>query len=241
MSKNNKLIVVKNNLKDIRYEIPKKADQLDKVAIKKINNAIGSGIVDSKGIVWFDCSKLHTIIRVKTKNDAAYILETIDNKFKTNYNNKTYIRWAGLVSILAKRIESNPKNEYLKVVFDIVNEINKSNDIKVLQIEANDIQKKYIKKLKKQRIDLLNIVKDELTNEVLDKKTAEFSHIRSVTMHPEVSEYIWNGLIVNKETHSIITSECINDEDQLYILCYKNKWNISWYNEYKEKIKLMGI
>ena len=236
MNKNNELAVINSFIRDIRYNMPKKAEELDKRTIKTIYNAVGAGVIDTKGIIWFDCSKLHTILRVKTKNDAAYILETVDNKYKANYSNSTYIRWSSLVAIIAKRVEENPKNEYLKLVLNILYEINNSNDVKVLQNDAKLLQEKNIKKLKKQRIKLLKISNDELTNEKLNKVKAEFSHIRSVTMFPEFSECIWNGFIVNKETHKIITNKCINDEDELYALCYENGWNVKWYDEYKEKI-----
>lgn len=236
MNKKNELAVINSFIRDIRYNMPKKAEELDKRTIKTIYNAVGAGVIDTKGIIWFDCSKLHTILRVKTKNDAAYILETVDNKYKANYSNSTYIRWSSLVAIIAKRVEENPKNEYLKLVLNILYEINNSNDVKVLQNDAKLLQEKNIKKLKKQRIKLLKISNDELTNEKLNKVKAEFSHIRSVTMFPEFSECIWNGFIVNKETHKIITNKCINDEDELYALCYENGWNVKWYDEYKEKI-----
>lgn len=233
MNKNKELVVIKSFIKDIRYKMPIQAKELDKITVKKISNAIGNGIVDTKGIIWFDCSKLHTILRVKSKRDAAYILESIDNKYKANYNNIIYIRWSSLIGIIAKRIEENPKNEYLKLIFRILEEINNSSDIKVLQHAAIELQKKNIRKLKKDRIKTFNIVRDELTNERLDRKNSEFSHIRSVTMFPELSEYIWNGLIVNKTTHNLITSENVNDEEELYKLCYKNQWNTEWYNDYK--------
>ena len=236
MNKNKDLIIVKSYIKDIRYEMPKKAEELDKRTIKSISNAVGNGIVDSKGFIWFDCSTLHTILRVKTKNDAAYILEKIDNKYKVDYNSRTYVRWSSLLWIVGKRIEENPKNEYLKLILSILDEISNSNDVKVLQDKAKELREKNIKKLKKQRIKELKIVKDELTNEKLDKKSAEFSHIRSVTMYPEFSEFIWNGLIVNKKTHNIITSETVNDEEQLYSLCFRLGWNIQWYDKYKEII-----
>ena len=236
MNKNKDLIIVKSYIKDIRYEMPKKAEELDKRTIKSISNAVGNGIVDSKGFIWFDCSTLHTILRVKTKNDAAYILEKIDNKYKVDYNSRTYVRWSSLLWIVGKRIEENPKNEYLKLILSILDEISNSNDVKVLQDKAKELQQKNIKKLKKQRIKEFKIVKDELTNEKLDGESAEFSHIRSVTMYPEFSEFIWNGLIVNKKTHNIITSETVNDEEQLYSLCFRLGWNIQWYDKYKEII-----
>ena len=236
MSKIKDLIIVKSYIKDIRYEMPKKAEELNRRTIKGISNAVGNGIVDSKGFIWFDCSKLHTILRVKTKNDAAYILEKIDNKYKVDYNSRTYVRWSSLLWIVGKRIEENPKNEYLKLILSILDEISNSNDVKVLQDKAKELREKNIKKLKKQRIKELKIVKDELTNEKLDGESAEFSHIRSVTMYPEFSEFIWNGLIVNKKTHNIITSETVNDEEQLYSLCFRLGWNIQWYDKYKEII-----
>lgn len=236
MSKIKDLIIVKSYIKDIRYEMPKKAEELNRRTIKGISNAVGNGIVDSKGFIWFDCSTLHTILRVKTKNDAAYILEKIDNKYKVDYNSRTYVRWSSLLWIVGKRIEENPKNEYLKLILSILDEISNSNDVKVLQDKAKELREKNIKKLKKQRIKELKIVKDELTNEKLDGESAEFSHIRSVTMYPEFSEFIWNGLIVNKKTHNIITSETVNDEEQLYSLCFRLGWNIQWYDKYKEII-----
>ena len=236
MSKIKDLIIVKSYIKDIRYEMPKKAEELNRRTIKGISNAVGNGIVDSKGFIWFDCSTLHTILRVKTKNDAAYILEKIDNKYKIDYNSRTYVRWSSLLWVVGKRIEENPKNEYLKLILSILDEISNSNDVKVLQDKAKELQQKNIKKLKKQRIKEFKIVKDELTNEKLDGESAEFSHIRSVTMYPEFSEFIWNGLIVNKKTHNIITSETVNDEEQLYSLCFRLGWNIQWYDKYKEII-----
>lgn len=239
MSEIKDLIIVKSYIKDIKYEIPKKAEELNKRTIKGIFNAVGYGLVDSKGFIWFDCSKLHTILRVKSKNDASYILEKVDNKYKANYNCKTYVIWSALMSIISKRVEKNPKNEYLKVVLNILDEINKSSEVRILQERAYELQKKNIKKLKKQRIKEFKILRDELTNEKIDKKRAEFSHIRSVNMYPELSEFVWNGLIVNKETHDIITKETINDENELYSLCYKNGWNIEWYDKYKEKLNIV--
>ena len=109
MSKIKDLIIVKSYIKDIRHEMPKKAEELNRRTIKGISNAVGNGIVDSKGFIWFDCSTLHTILRVKTKNDAAYILEKIDNKYKVDYNSRTYVRWSSLLWIVGKRIEEKPK------------------------------------------------------------------------------------------------------------------------------------
>jgi len=77
---------------------------------------------------------------------------------------------------------------------------------------------------------------DELTNEVL-RRGCEFSHIRSVTMYKYISDNIDNGLIVNKETHNLITSRGVNDEDELRDLCEGQNWNIDWYDKYIENLE----
>ena len=53
--------------------------------------------------------------------------------------------------------------------------------------------------LKQRRINQLKIENDELTGEPLHPKSCEFSHIRSVSLFPELSGLLENGLIVNKK------------------------------------------
>ena len=53
-------------------------------------------------------------------------------------------------------------------------------------------------------------------------------------MYPDLQLEIENGLIVNKETHDIITKENVQNEDDLYSLCIKNNWNINWYDYYRK-------
>ena len=87
--------------------------------------------------------------------------------------------------------------------------------------------------MKSKRIKKYFIQKDELTGESLISNTAEFSHIRSVALHSDLQLEIENGLIVNKETHEIITKENVQNEDDLYSLCIKNNWDTSWHYYYK--------
>lgn len=54
-------------------------------------------------------------------------------------------------------------------------------------------------KLKVQRIKKYKIVIDELTGANLKTQTAEFSHIRSVAIYPDLQLELDNGLIVNKK------------------------------------------
>ena len=230
---NNQLVVISSFIKDLNFETPIRSTILDKTTVKKINNAIDQGIIDNQGHIWICCSKLHVILRVKTKVDAKYLLESIDNKYKANYGGDIYVRWASLISIISRRIEDNPSNKYLPLVFDILKEINDCNDVKILRLEAKTLREKNLKRLKWQRIKKYNLINDELTGEILNKFKAQFSHIRSVNMYPEICEMLWNGLVVNIDTHAIITELSINDENELYKLCYDKGWNLRWYDIYK--------
>lgn len=225
-----------SDIKDINYKMPERAKELDKTTVKKITNAINYGKTDSRGLIWINCSTLHTVLRVKTKVDARYLLETIDKKYKTTYEGEEYVLWSSIISIVEKRREENPKNRYLSLVMDILNEINECDEIQLLRLKAKNLMEQRVKKLKNKRIRSYKLKEDELTNDTLDKKKAEFSHIRSVAMFPELAEMMWNGLIVNKDTHFIITQIGINDEEELYKLCYEKGWNTDWYKTYKEKL-----
>lgn len=233
---NKSLIVFNSDIKDINYKMPERAKDLDKTTVKKITNAINCGKPDSRGLIWIKCSTLHTVLRVKTKVDARYLLETIDQKYKTTYEKEEYVLWSSLISIVERRREENPKNRYLSLVMDILNEINESDEIQLLRLRAKNLVEQRVKKLKNKRIRSYKLKEDELTNDPLDKKKAEFSHIRSVAMFPELAEMLWNGLIVNKDTHFIITQVGVNDEEELYKLCYEKGWNTAWYKTYKEKL-----
>ncbi|WP_111937830.1 hypothetical protein [Clostridium paraputrificum] len=233
---NKSLIVFNSDIKDINYKMPERAKELDKTTVKKITNAINRGKPDSRGLIWINCSTLHTVLRVKTKVDARYLLETIDKKYKTTYEGEEYVLWSSIISIVEKRREENPKNRYLSLVMDILNEINECDEIQLLRLKAKNLMEQRVKKLKNKRIRSYKLKDDELTNDPLDKKKAEFSHIRSVAMFPELAEMLWNGLIVNKDTHLIITQVGVNDEEELYKLCYEKGWNTAWYKTYKEKL-----
>jgi len=88
--------------------------------------------------------------------------------------------------------------------------------------------------LKKRRIKTYKIKFDELTGLPLDTKNSDFSHIRSFSLFPGLADNINNGLIVNKNTHKIITEKNINDEEELYDLCIEMNWQTNWYDEFKE-------
>ena len=104
---------------------------------------------------------------------------------------------------------------------------------KVLRYEFYEHLKRIIGSLKQKRINQFEIKRDELTGNPLHLKSCEFSHIRSVSLFPELAGFLENGLIINKTTHDKITSFRINDENELLQLCEQEGWSTDWHEGFK--------
>ena len=222
------------SVKDLTFIEPIADKKAKSKVVKEISNAWKDAtVIDSKGWLWVRQDKLHSILRIR-KNNVGYILMQIPDEFKISIANSTYIRGYKVLEVIAKSIEEDgvgTKGIYLETSRKYYDSINLCDKVKLLRLEYDSGLKEQRKKLKKKRIKKYDIKLDELTNEVL-RRGCEFSHIRSVTMYKYISDNIDNGLIVNKETHNLITSRGVNDEDELRDLCEEQNWNIDWYDKY---------
>lgn len=208
--------------------------------VKAISNAWKNGvIIDDIGAMWIQSDKVHTILRTKPEI-ARYILSKIDDKYKRTYNSKIYIKSHEVVYEIIKEREKasscGTKGIYLKISNDYYEEMQNSDIVKLKKAEYDAYMVASRKKLKGGRKRVYKICKDELTNKKL-KRNSQFSHIRSVAIYKELVNSIDNGLLVNEDTHSIITKNGIQDEEQLFDLCQLNGWNTDWYERFKENIK----
>ena len=206
--------------------------------VKEISNAWKyTTVIDNKGLIWVRKDKLHSILRTR-KNNIEYILMEILDKDKATFGGELYIRGCKILEIIAINIEENgvgTKGLYLEVSRMFYDAILLCDKAKVLRLEVDNELKSKRKKLKQMRIKKYNIKYDELTKEPL-KNGSDFSHIRSVAMYKYISDNIENGLIINKETHAIITARGINDEEELLDLCKEMNWDISWYDNFTYNI-----
>lgn len=221
------------------YYNKKLDEKLDEKTKKAIKNAwINSVILDSNGRVWIETSKIYVLLRT-THATAKYLLQRIPSDRKINTDENTYIMGCEFLSLLDEYLQqatTGSKRQYMKFSQNLYLAIRDSDTAEKLRYQYSEIMNEKRKKLKNQRIKMLNIEYDELTKNPLDKKKAEFSHIRSYALFPNMRLEINNGLIVNKEVHSIITDLGIMDEDELYDLCLEREWSIGWYDSYIEFI-----
>lgn len=106
----------------------------------------------------------------------------------------------------------------------------------MVRLAFYEYMNKHKKKLKRVRMNEYELRLDELTNQILIMRSSSFSHIRSVAVFPELADQSWNGLVVNEETHNIITENGVNDEDRLLDLCKYNEWNTNWYSNFLDNL-----
>ncbi len=218
-------------------------EKANKNTVKTISNAWKDAtIVDNQGWLWVRCDKLHTILRTN-KSNANYVVMQIPDKYIKCMNGKNYVRGFVVISLISKYIEENgvgTKGTYLEVSRTYYDTILASDKVKLIRLEYDNVMKGQRKKLKNRRKKKYKIEFDELTGEPL-RNGSEFSHIRSVAMFKHLCDVVDNGLVVNKETHRIITEKGINDEEELKSLCIDMGWSIDWYDTYKANFPEINI
>lgn len=191
--------------------------------------------IDNIGRVWIISDKLHVILRTNPEN-AKYIVGGISDYDKYIDAGNLYIRGNAVFNILDYNIQNArgmQRENYLRFSELFYRAIRDCSRARELRAEFYDHIKNILPSLKQKRLNTFNIQRDELTGENICFQTCEFSHIRSVSLYPELSSLIENGLIVNKITHNLITTNNINDEEELKAFSNLQGWSIEWYNHYK--------
>lgn len=226
--------------KDIYYITPDTNEIENQRVINAILNAWKKGsAVDWIGRVLVQKTCLNTILRT-TKENAKYYASMLDKDEIVVIDGKEFIKGYEILKLLDIRLQqakTAKQEKNLRFSQEVYRCIRDSDKARLLRAEYREGIKQVLRNLKKQRINKYNIKNDELTNELLKARTCEFSHIRSYSIYPQYADDVDNGLIVNKEIHKIITSEGIQDEEELFELCKIKDWNIKWYEKYKQKYK----
>ncbi|MCT7985802.1 hypothetical protein NG796_21230 [Laspinema sp. A4] len=198
--------------------------------------------IDRLGMLWIDELELHNILRT-TKDNANYIALEISDKYKVIHGGKTYIQGSEVCRLLNDVIQTGNtllRRRYASFSEKIYKIIRDSDQAELLRCEYWETVNTVKKKLKKTRIKMLKIENDELTNLPLEDKS-EFSHIRKASIHIVIADKYWNGLIVNHDTHKIITQRGINDEDQLLDLCQEYNWDTTWFSVFCESLQSLDF
>lgn len=220
----------------IDFDLPTESN-LSLRHLKGIYNAWHRGVqVDSYGRLWICQSELHNVLRT-TKENARYFLLEISDKYQLEVRGETYVQGSEVYRLLDRIIQSAgsiKREKYARFSDEIYRAMRDSDKLKNIRYEFYEEIQQHKKELKHIRIRQLKLTTDELTGDPLNKRDSDFSHIRNAQIYLHLADKYWNGLVVNKNTHGIITRAAINDEDQLFELCVSNGWSTEWYSIFSQ-------
>ncbi|HCE2445474.1 TPA: hypothetical protein NGU01_002478 [Vibrio parahaemolyticus] len=208
-----------------------------------LNAWTNGALVDGTGKVWINEDYLSQIWRTD-KATASYFVDGISSSDKANFNGSMCINYSAVIYRLLEIIDSpisNQRRSYLRLSENIGRAVRDSDAAEVYRLKYNEYIAGVKRELKNTKIKQYSIQVDELTGAPLIKSTAEFHHIRRQSIYPDLISMIWNGLVINKTTHDLITGQNITDEYDLRDLCIDMNWNISWFKQYQMSLDAAGI
>lgn len=226
-------------------------NNLSKAGCTRITNAWQKGtIVDQKtGVVWVRQDKLASILCTDTKI-ARFIFGGADTKDKETrmieedgelksieclsvaHVSKELTKLILTPSKMTQRARGQFSYDHLTAILNSP----EIGEIIAIHLEYVNSKQDY---LKKARIKRFNLTADELTGELFhtSSQRSHFSHIRGKRTCVRLAIDIHNGLVVNDETHGIITKAGVEDEHELLEICKRYSWDISWYRPYVQRFK----
>ncbi|WP_421347558.1 hypothetical protein [Aeromonas veronii] len=226
------------------YIIPEVDESLTATTITSIINAWNTHTaIDSYGRPWINAEGVHVVLRTSRAN-AKYLIAGLQDDQKTIHANALYVKGESICGLLdrtitqARRLDREKYIRYSQLLYIAIRDCSRARE---LRAEHYEYINKAVKTLKRDRASSFNIENDELTGDALIYATAEFSHIRSVSIYPMQASHVENGLVINKSTHNIITQNGINDETELLYLCHTNGWSTTWHQVYMNYIQTVAL
>ncbi|PIH55811.1 hypothetical protein [Paenibacillus sp. LK1] len=240
MAEQDKQLIPINWVNQINIQVPPVPSRAHKGTITSIRNSINvHAYLNDKGELWIAATGLSTILRTDVQS-ARFFIETLGSSDKIEYEGEIFVSGHQVAGQIFKSIEESglkTRGVYLSFSEECLKAARDSDKAKVLRGEYQEFMEEQLSKLKKKRIKLFKITIDELTGESLEKKSAEFSHIRSKAKFRDQALDTENGLVVNKSTHRIITDSAAITEEHLFYLCQEKEWSLEWYPPYLEYLR----
>ncbi|HDR9163782.1 TPA: hypothetical protein QDB28_004188 [Burkholderia vietnamiensis] len=208
-------------------------------AARRTFNAWESGaLTDATGQVWVDEQHLDAIWRTD-KATVSFFVGGILPHDRANFSGRRCVKYSAVCYRLNEILQgpiTNKRREYLRLSEIIGMHARDASQAEVLRLRNTESVNDAKRRLKADRIRVYGLQFDELTGQLLDIVSCEFHHIRRQSGHSDLIGMIWNGLIVNRSTHNLITSSQISDEIQLHDFCVRMSWSTDWYERYRADV-----
>lgn len=231
-----------SGLEDLNIDLPSGPDLLNTRHLHAIREAWTNGVVlDTTGHIWIRSDRLHTVLRTN-RASAAYLIGGMQDRFKQTFSiggeRVQCVSGIEVATALDETIQSpgsltqRAYAQYSSLLYITLRDHPEVTHIIGLNMERVN---RLLPTLKNRRIDAYGVTSDELTLEPL-RRNSQFSHIRGKRVYPHYALEIWNGLIVNVETHNVITGRGILDENGLLELCVEMGWDDSWAADFGARL-----
>lgn len=234
------ILITKIPAKDLKidFQVTVSISSFDPPTAKAIYNAwMETAIIDNHGMIWIKFDAMSQILRT-SKSNAKHIVAKIRDEHKRQSADGMYLRYSEVNRLLSDIIQTAgamSREKYAGYSESIGLAIRDSNEAKNLRAQSYESIAKARRQLKQKRIRLHSIKHDELTGFPLSSHS-QFSHIKSCAVYPQFTTCLWNGLIVERGIHQIITSSSVNDEHELLDLCDERGWATKWLDNFSKRI-----
>ena len=228
----------------LNFDLKNLPRHLNQAHARRTYNAWQYGtLVDGAGAVWINAEQLAAIWRTD-KATADYFVDGILMKDKANFGDGLCVKYSAVIYRLNEFMLGpidHKRREYLRVSDQMGRSARDSDPAEVIRLRHSELISGAVRELKKKRMSVYGIMCDELTRQPLGFRTAEFHHIRRQSISIDLISMVWNGLIVDRSTHDIITQRGICDEHQLLALCHAMEWDTAWFYTYLQELKNAGL
>lgn len=221
--------------RDLRYERPEAPRQSNPSAVAAIRRAWDDhAIIDDTGQVWVGVAGLHVILRT-SRERAGHFARGLEVRNRVEFENRRYIRgWcvAGRIDRDLQECATLIRSRYLGLSERHYQEVRDDAETQLIRARFLESLRQLSRKLKRERIRRYEIDADELTGDPLVEKGSHFAHVLSRSLYPEFVDCVWNGLVLNPETHERVTASGAMDDRELLVLCRRHRWRTTWHRRF---------
>lgn len=218
--------------------------QLSQGTLSRIKNAFeNSMLISSYGELLIKVDNLSDLFRTGNSGaEGLFIRKGIGNSVSPsrmiNIENSFYISVFDFEAILSHRIDSasmlgGKKYQYLcyvKKLLEYLKNHSVYRDVRNLYLSQ---VYEYRSQLKMDRYNLLPNKCCEFSLRPIENiKDFEFAHIQSVVTNPANALNVYNGVLIHRDLHRILTESQVHDFEGMYEFCEFHGLSLEWAEQY---------
>lgn len=217
--------------RDLRYRRP----DAPRTSTPGIVNAIrrawdDHALVDATGQVWVGAEALHVILRT-TRRRALHFVRWVPGRDRVALEGSRYVRGWQVAQRIDRDLQACARlirSEYLEFSEQHYHGVRNDTEAKLLRLRHQESLRQLSRRLKAERVRGLGLTRDELTGRPLHERRSHFAHVLSRSVYPEYLDCTWNGVVVNDDTHELLSAADLVDHTDLARFCEERGLSTAW-------------